>query len=81
MLKKHVFVELQCEAGHERDIQYVEVEQVIQIGECDNKDIITHHNVTILELNNYFLTRLVVLDVVVMKLNTILTCFTEPVDN
>jgi hypothetical protein len=58
MLKKHVFVELQCDAVHERDIQYVEVEQVVQIGECDNKDIITHQNVAILELNNYFLTRL-----------------------
>jgi hypothetical protein len=33
----------------------------------------------ILELNNYFLTHLVILDVVVMKLNTILTCFTKPI--
>jgi hypothetical protein len=48
--------------------------KVVEIREC-----VTHHKVLILELNNYLLTRLVILDVVVMKLDTIFSCFTEPV--
>jgi hypothetical protein len=33
--------------------------------------------VVILELNNYFLICFVILDVIVMKVDIILTCFTE----
>jgi hypothetical protein len=64
---------------HERDIQCVEVEKVIEIRECDDKYVVTHQKVAILELNNYFLTHPVILDVVVMKLDTILNCFMKPV--
>jgi hypothetical protein len=53
----------------------------MEIGECDNKDVVTHQKVEILDLKNYFLTRLVILDVVVIKLDTILTCFMELVGN
>jgi hypothetical protein len=76
-LKKLVFTDLQCEALHLRDIQCVEVENVIEIRECDDKDVIIHQKVVILELNHYFLTRLVILDVVVMKVDIILTWFME----
>jgi hypothetical protein len=76
-LKKLVFADLQCEAGHERYIRCVEGERVIHIGECDDKDVATQQKVVILELNNYVFTRLAILDVVVMKLDTILTCFIE----
>jgi hypothetical protein len=61
--------------------QHVEVENVIEIRECDDKDVVTHQKVAILELNHYFLTHLVILDVVVMKFNTILTSFMELVDS
>jgi hypothetical protein len=42
---------------------------------------VTHQKVAILELNNYVLTRLVIVDIVVMKVDTILTCFTELIDS
>jgi hypothetical protein len=29
-------------------IQCVEVEKVVEIGECDDKDVVTHQKVTIL---------------------------------
>jgi hypothetical protein len=80
-LKKLVFSNLQCELAHERYIQHVEVEKIIQIEECDDKDVVTHQRVAILELNNYFLTCLVILDAVVMKLHTILICITELVSS
>jgi hypothetical protein len=57
------------------------VEKVVEIRECDDKDVVTHQKVAILELNNYVLTHLVILDIVVMKVDTILTCFTELIDN
>jgi hypothetical protein len=57
------------------------VEKVVEVRECDDKDVVTHHKVAILELNNYVLTRLVILDIVVMKVDTILTCFTELIDS
>jgi hypothetical protein len=72
---------LQCEATHKRDIQCIKVEKVVQIRECDNKDVITHQKVVILVLNNYVLIRLVILDVVVMKLNTMFSCLMELVDS
>jgi hypothetical protein len=55
----------------------VKGEKVVQIRECDDKDIVIQQKVMILELTNYILTCLVILDVLVMKLNTILTCFTK----
>jgi hypothetical protein len=81
ILKKLVFADLRCEVVHERDIQCVEVEKVIEIGECDKKDVVAHQKMMILELNNYFLILLGILDVVVMKLDTIFSCFTKPVDS
>jgi hypothetical protein len=54
---------------------------IVEIVECDNKDVATHQKVEILVLNNYVLICLVILNVVVMKLDTILTCLTELVDN
>jgi hypothetical protein len=74
-------MDLQCKVAHERDIQRVEVEKVIEIRECDDKDVVTHHKVTILVLNNYVLIHLVILDVVVMKLNTMFSCLTELVNS
>jgi hypothetical protein len=59
----------------------IEVEKVIEIRKCNDKDVVTHQKVVILELNNYVLTHLIILDVVVMKVDTILTCFTELVDS
>jgi hypothetical protein len=53
------------------------VKKVVEIRECDDKDVITLQKVAILELNYYFLTHLVILDVVVMNLDTILICFIE----
>jgi hypothetical protein len=41
---------------------------VVEISECDDKDAVTHQKVA---------THLIILDVVVMKVNTRLTCFTE----
>jgi hypothetical protein len=76
-LKKLVFVDLQWEVAHERYIQHVEGEKVIQIRECDDKDAVTQQKVVILELNHYIFTLLVILDVVVMKLDTISTCIME----
>jgi hypothetical protein len=35
-------MDLQCEAAHERYIQCIQDEKVVQIGECDDKDVITH---------------------------------------
>jgi hypothetical protein len=52
-----------------------------EIGECDDKNVVTHQKVAFLELNNYVLTRLVIMDVVVMKVDTGLTCFTELVSS
>jgi hypothetical protein len=52
-----------------------------EIGECDDKNVVTHQKVAILELNNYILTRLVIMDVVVMKVDTGLTCFTKLVSS
>jgi hypothetical protein len=77
-LKKLVFADLQCKASHERDIQCVDVEKVIEIRECDDKYDVTHQKVVIHELNNYFLTHPVILDVVVIKLNTTFSCYMEP---
>jgi hypothetical protein len=77
ILKKLVFAYLQCEAAYERDIQHITVENVVEIEECDNKDAITHQKVMILVLNNYVLICLVILDVVVMKLDTMFSCLTE----
>jgi hypothetical protein len=74
-------MDLQCEATYERYIQRVEGENVIQIGECDNKDAVIQQKVVILELNNYILTHFLILDVVVRKLNTILTYFTQLVSS
>jgi hypothetical protein len=79
ILKKLVFTDLQCEVTHERDIQCVEVEKVIEIGECDDKNVVIHQKLAILELNNYVLIHLAILYVVVIKLDTILTCLTEQV--
>jgi hypothetical protein len=45
---------------HERDIQHVKVEKVIEIGEYNNKDAVTHQKVVILVLNNYVLVHLVI---------------------
>jgi hypothetical protein len=81
ILKKLVFADLQCKAAHKRYIQCVEVEKVKQIRECDDKDVDTNQKVVILELNNYISTHLVILDVVVMCLDTIVTCFMELVDS
>jgi hypothetical protein len=81
ILKRLVFADLQCEAAHEREIQRVEVEKVVLIRECDDKDVVTHQKVVILVLNNYVLIHLVLLDVVVMKLDTILICLVELVDS
>jgi pyridoxine 5'-phosphate synthase PdxJ len=36
------FYGLTIQAAHERDIQYVEVKNVIEIKECDDKDVFTH---------------------------------------
>jgi hypothetical protein len=76
-IEEAIFVDFQCEAVHERDIQRVEVEKIVEIGEYDDKYVIAHQKVAIIELNNYFLTHLVILDVVVMKLDTIFSCFIE----
>jgi hypothetical protein len=70
-------VDLQCEAVHKRYIQCIEGEKVIQIGECDNKNVVTQQKVVLLVLNHYIFAHLLILDVVVMKFDTILTCFTE----
>jgi hypothetical protein len=76
-LKNLVFADLQSEAAHERYIQCLEVEKIIEIRDYDDKDAITHQKKAILILNNYVLTHLVILDVVVLKLHTISTCVTE----
>jgi hypothetical protein len=55
--------------------------KVVRIEEWDDKDALTQHKVTILELNNYILTHLVILYVVVMKPDTILTYFMKLLDN
>jgi hypothetical protein len=70
-------MDLQWEAVDEKDIQRVEVKKVVETEECDDKDVVTHQKVAILKLNNYFLIYLVILDVVVMKLDTIFSYFTE----
>jgi hypothetical protein len=70
-------VDLQYEATHERDIQCIEIEKVIEIRECDDKYVVTHQKVAILVLNNYVLIRLVTLDVVVMKLDTMFSYLME----
>jgi hypothetical protein len=62
---------------HERDIQCIEGEKVIQIRECDDKDAITQQKVVLHVLNHYIFPRLVILDVVVMKFDTISTYFME----
>jgi hypothetical protein len=76
-IEEAIFVDFQCETVHERDIQRIEVEKIVEIGEYDDKYVITHQKVAIIELNNYFLTHLVILDVLVMKLDTIFSCFIE----
>jgi hypothetical protein len=76
IMKKIIFTDLQCKAAHERDIQR-EVEKAVQIRECDDTDAVTHKKVVILELNNYVLIHLKILDVVDMMLHTILTYLTE----
>jgi hypothetical protein len=80
-LKKLVFVDLQYEAMHERYIQCVMREKLIQIGECDDKDVVAQQKVVILKLNHYIFTHLIILRVVLMKLDTMLTCFTELVNS
>jgi hypothetical protein len=66
---------------HKRDIQRVEVEKVVEIGECDEKDAVIHQKVAILVRHHYVLTRLVIIDVVLMKVDTRLTCDTELIDS
>jgi hypothetical protein len=46
-------VDLQCEAAHYRDIQHIEVEKEVEIDECDDKNVVTHQKVAILEVNHY----------------------------
>jgi hypothetical protein len=50
---------------------------VTEIRECDEKEVIAHQKVMILVRHKYAYTTLVILDVVVMKVNTRLTCFME----
>jgi hypothetical protein len=64
-----------------RDIQHIKVEKVIEIVEYDDKDVVTHQNVAILVRHGYVLTRFVILDVVVMKVDTWLTCIMELIDS
>jgi hypothetical protein len=54
---------------------------VIEIRECDEKEVVAHQKVMILVRHKYDYTTLVILDVVVMKVNTRLTCFMELVDS
>jgi hypothetical protein len=49
--------------------------------ECDDKDVVIQQKVAILKRNNYIVTHIAILDVVFMKLDTILICFIELVDS
>jgi hypothetical protein len=46
-------------------------------SECDDKDAITQQKVMILIQHKYVLTQLIILDVVVMKVDTRLTSFMD----
>jgi hypothetical protein len=48
ILKKLLFADLQYEAVHWREIQRGEIEKVIEIEECDDKEFVTHQKVVIL---------------------------------
>jgi hypothetical protein len=54
-------------------MQRVEVEKVIEIRPWDEKDVVTHQKVPILVHHYYVLNFMVIIDVVVMKLDTIFT--------
>jgi hypothetical protein len=76
-LKKLVFADLQCKVALERGIQRGVIKKVMEIEECDDKDVVNHQKVVILVLNNNVLIRLAILDVVVMRLNTMFSYLTE----